>query len=129
MYNEGEEGNYERYEQNYGYENKGVGDEYYYGNGDQQKYDKYGKEGANQDDYVIQVDQGTQMSQGIQMKKTQSRGDESLPQKNVLISEKKDIFDLDNPPSRNRSKTIYGFHSSFQGRKAAPPKLNNNKFR
>ena len=75
MYNEGEEGNYEIYEQNYGYENKGVGDEYYYGNGDQQKYDKYGKEGANQDDYVIQVDQGTQMSQGIQMKKTQSRGD------------------------------------------------------
>lgn len=128
MYNEGEEGNYEIYEQNYGYENKGVGDEYYYGNGGQQKYDKYGKEGVNQDDYVVQVDQGTQMSQGIQMKKTQSRGDESLPQKNVLISEKKDIFDLDNPPSRNRSKTIYGFHSSFQGRKAAPPKLNNNKY-
>ena len=128
MYNEGEEGNYEIYEQNYGYENKGVGDEYYYGNGGQQKYDKYGKEGVNQDDYVVQVDQGTQMSQGIQMKKTQSRGDESLPQKNVLISEKKDIFDLDNPPSRNRSRTIYGFHSSFQGRKAAPPKLNNNKY-
>lgn len=133
IYNEGEEGNYddqggEYYDQNYGYENKGVGDEYYYGNGDQQDYDRYGKEGSNKEDNVVQVDQGTQMSQGIQMNKAQLREDEKAPQKNALISEKKDIFELDYPPSRNRSNTTYGFHSSFQGRKAAPPKLNNNKY-
>ena len=158
MYNKGEErkndyqgGEYyeenyvdEGYDKNYGYENKGVGDEYYYGNGDQHDYDGYGKEGANQLDYVIQVDQGTQMSQGIQM--NNSRIDENPPQKNILngrnqqtqnskissnnpiISEKKDIFELEYPPSRNRSKSTYGFHSSFQGRRAAPPKLNNNKY-
>ena len=146
MYNKGEErkndyhgGEYyeekygdEGYDKNYRYENKGVGDEYYYGNGDQHDYDRYGKEGANQLDYVFQVDQGTQMSQGIQMNKNNSRIDENPPSKissnNPIISEKKDIFELEYPPSRNRSKSTYGFHSSFQARKAAPPKLNKYQY-
>ena len=112
IYNEGEEGNYDnqggKYNQNYGYENKGVGDEYYYNNGG------YGEEDQ---DNVVQVDQGTQMSQGIQMNKIKSRDDENAPQKKSLISDKKDFFELDSLPSRNRSNTTYGFHSSFQRRK------------
>ena len=127
-------------------EGEGVGDRYYYGNGDLQEYDSYGNEGANQLDNVVQIDQDTQMSQGIQMNKNNSRIDEIASQKNIindrnqqaqnskissnnpLISEKDDIFGLDYPRSRKRANTTYGFHSSFQARKAAPPKLNSNKY-
>lgn len=143
----GEEGNYdgqgkenysqnygdEGYKKNYGYENKGEGDEYYYGNGNQQNYDGYGKEGAKTDENVGQISQGTKM------KKSNSRDEENFPHKNAnnispsnnpIISEKEDIFDLDNPPLRNRSNTTFGFHSSFQAKRAAQPKLikNNNQY-
>ena len=127
-------------------EGEGVGDRYYYGNGGLQDYDSYGNEGANQLDNVVQVDQDTQMSQGIQMNKNNSRIDEIASQKNIindrnqqaqnskissnnpLISEKDDIFGLDYPRSRKRANTTYGFHSSFQAGKAAPPKLNSNQY-
>lgn len=107
----------------------GEGDQNYYGNGNQQNYNGYSKEGTKEDENWGQVDQGTQI------KKNKSRDDDSIPQKNSskispsnnpLISEENDIFDLDNPPLRNRSNTTYGFHSSFQAKRAAPPKLNKN---
>ena len=112
-------------------EGEGVGDRYYYGNGGLQDYDSYGNEGANQLDNVVQVDQETQMSQGIQMNKNNSRIDEIASQKNIindrnqqaqnskissnnpLISEKDDIFELDYHRSRKKINTTYGSHSSF----------------